>query len=233
MHFKGLIPPLVSVPPATVHGRYGMKSLPLSKLLLQQLPLNVGLNLTSFVSWPPFGLWTRVSRRKHLLHGGHIGATWRIQLNRPCAAAMRPYMSNYFDHLLLLLYLLLCLRVVGNLESGAGYYRKDDCSSVRQRLQSGIPLVFHFRQNTICISVYLRNRYFCFLLHTHFVFIRSSLSGVASGQAEASGRECFSWFQQAGCPSVAQPTVSEHCKQPSTLTPAAPESILSEILPNL
>jgi len=35
MHFQGLIPRLVSVPPATVHGRYGMKSLPLSKLLLQ------------------------------------------------------------------------------------------------------------------------------------------------------------------------------------------------------
>jgi len=28
----------------------------------------------------------------------HIGATWRIRLNRPCAATMRP-MSNYFDHL--------------------------------------------------------------------------------------------------------------------------------------
>jgi len=23
----------------------------------------------------------------------HIGATWRIQLNRPCAAAMRPYVK--------------------------------------------------------------------------------------------------------------------------------------------
>jgi len=28
----------------------------------------------------------------------HNIATWRIPLNRPCAAAMRP-MSNYFDHL--------------------------------------------------------------------------------------------------------------------------------------
>ena len=31
----------------------------------------------------------------------HIGATQRIQLNRPYAAAMRPYVKlNYFDHLL-------------------------------------------------------------------------------------------------------------------------------------
>ena len=29
----------------------------------------------------------------------HIGATWRIPLNRPCAAAMRPFLSNYFDQL--------------------------------------------------------------------------------------------------------------------------------------
>jgi len=31
----------------------------------------------------------------------HIGATWQIQLNRPCAMAMRP-MLNYFDHLLVM-----------------------------------------------------------------------------------------------------------------------------------
>jgi len=36
-----------------------------------------------------FGLWTRVGAGKHVLGGVHIGATWRIQLNRPCAAAMR------------------------------------------------------------------------------------------------------------------------------------------------
>jgi len=29
----------------------------------------------------------------------HFGATWRIRLNDPCAAAMRPW-SNDFDHLL-------------------------------------------------------------------------------------------------------------------------------------
>jgi len=38
----------------------------------------------------PFGIWTRVGPRKHVLGGVHIGATWRIPLNRPCAAAMRP-----------------------------------------------------------------------------------------------------------------------------------------------
>jgi len=30
-----------------------------------------------------FGMWTRVVRRKYALDGVHIGATWRIQLNRP------------------------------------------------------------------------------------------------------------------------------------------------------
>jgi len=30
----------------------------------------------------------------------HIGATWRIRVNRPRAAAMRLYLSNYFDQLL-------------------------------------------------------------------------------------------------------------------------------------
>ena len=34
----------------TVHPRYGMKSLPLSKLLLQLVPINIALNLTSLVS---------------------------------------------------------------------------------------------------------------------------------------------------------------------------------------
>ena len=67
----------------------------------------------------PFGLWTRVGRRKHKFNRicqvapvcskfVHIGATWRIRLNRPPAAAMRPYMSHYSDHLLLLLLLFLC-----------------------------------------------------------------------------------------------------------------------------
>jgi len=28
-----------------------------------------------------------------VLDGGHIGVTWRIRLNCPCAAAMRPYVK--------------------------------------------------------------------------------------------------------------------------------------------
>jgi len=47
----------------------------------------------------PFGLWIRLGGRKHTfsrtcqcaLARGHIGATWRIRLNRPSSAAMRPY----------------------------------------------------------------------------------------------------------------------------------------------
>jgi len=38
----------------------------------------------------PFGLWTRVSPRKHVLGGMQTVATWRILLNRRYAAAMRP-----------------------------------------------------------------------------------------------------------------------------------------------
>ena len=30
--------------------------------------------------------------------GVHIGATWRVRLNRLCAPSMQ-FMSNYFDHL--------------------------------------------------------------------------------------------------------------------------------------
>jgi len=56
-----------------------------------------------------FGLWTRVGPRKHVLHGVHIGATWRIRLNRSCsggqndAAAMRLYIK-LLEHLLLFYY---------------------------------------------------------------------------------------------------------------------------------
>jgi len=31
----------------------------------------------------PFGLWTRVGQKHHVLGGVHNGATWRIPLNRP------------------------------------------------------------------------------------------------------------------------------------------------------
>ena len=40
----------------------------------------------------PFGNWTRVGQRKQVLGGVHTGATWRIPLNRPCAAAMFIFM---------------------------------------------------------------------------------------------------------------------------------------------
>ena len=38
-----------------------------------------------------FRISTLVDPRKHVLDGVHIGAAWRIRLNRPCAAAMRPF----------------------------------------------------------------------------------------------------------------------------------------------
>jgi len=37
----------------------------------------------------PFGLLTPVGLRKYVLHGVHIGATWRIRLNN--GAVMRPH----------------------------------------------------------------------------------------------------------------------------------------------
>jgi len=37
----------------------------------------------------PFGLWTWVGPRKQVLGGVYTGETWRIPLNRSCAAAMR------------------------------------------------------------------------------------------------------------------------------------------------
>jgi len=39
----------------------------------------------------PFGVWTRVGPRKHVLGGVHTGVTWRIPLNCPCVAATRPF----------------------------------------------------------------------------------------------------------------------------------------------
>jgi len=38
----------------------------------------------------PFGTWTQVGTRKHVLGGVHSGAMWQIPLNRPCVAVMVP-----------------------------------------------------------------------------------------------------------------------------------------------
>jgi len=42
----------------------------------------------------PFEICTRVGPKKYVLGGMHTGATWRIPLNRPCAAAMRPVVTQ-------------------------------------------------------------------------------------------------------------------------------------------
>ena len=39
----------------------------------------------------PFGEWTPVGPRKLVLDGVYIAATWRIRLDHPSAAAMRPF----------------------------------------------------------------------------------------------------------------------------------------------
>jgi len=53
-----------------------------------------------------FGLLARVDPGTHVLGGMHIGATWRTRLNRPCVAAMRPFVK-------------LVLSVVLNIESNS------------------------------------------------------------------------------------------------------------------
>ena len=40
-----------------------------------------------------FGMLSDVGQGNHVLDGVHIDATWRIRLDRPCAAAMRPYVK--------------------------------------------------------------------------------------------------------------------------------------------
>jgi len=47
----------------------------------------------------PFWLWTRVGPRKHVLHGVHIGASWRIRLNRRCPAALQKRLNQLRCHL--------------------------------------------------------------------------------------------------------------------------------------
>jgi len=50
----------------------------------------------------PFGMWTPLGSRKHVLERVHIGATWRTWLNGPYVAGSVVFLSNYFDCLLLL-----------------------------------------------------------------------------------------------------------------------------------
>jgi len=62
------------------------------------LCLSVGLSViivspvkTAELIEMPFGMWTRVGPRKHVLDGVHIVSTWLIRLGRPRVAAMRPF----------------------------------------------------------------------------------------------------------------------------------------------
>jgi len=51
----------------------------------------------------PFGLWTPVIPRKHVLGGVHTGATWRIPLNLPCVAVMRLFVKLLWPLVILIL----------------------------------------------------------------------------------------------------------------------------------
>jgi len=46
----------------------------------------------------PFGLWTRLGPRKHMLYGVHIDAIWRIREPSICGGDAA-FLSNYVDHL--------------------------------------------------------------------------------------------------------------------------------------
>jgi len=48
-----------------------------------------------------FGMWTRMGPRKHVLDWMHIGATWRIRLNRPCMAAIWPFCQSTLPFVIL------------------------------------------------------------------------------------------------------------------------------------
>jgi len=44
----------------------------------------------------PMDMQLGMGPRKHVLDGEHVGATWRMRLNRPCAAAVRPFCQITF-----------------------------------------------------------------------------------------------------------------------------------------
>jgi len=77
----------------------------LSSVVCRSICLSVTIVIDAKTAEPietPLGMWTRVRPRNHVLHGVHIGAIWRKRLNRPCAAAIPPYVKLYFYRLLLL-----------------------------------------------------------------------------------------------------------------------------------
>ena len=73
-----------------------------------------------------------------LLDGVHIDATWQIRLNRPCAAAMRPYVKILWPLLISALWAV-CLHVVimqsVYFEKKINYIRRETCNNVPCRLR--------------------------------------------------------------------------------------------------
>ena len=59
-----------------------------------------------------FGMWTWVGPRKHVLDGVHIGATWRMRLNRPCPAVMQPLCQITLTTCFILLHLLIYFNLI-------------------------------------------------------------------------------------------------------------------------
>ena len=45
------------------------------------------------------------------IYGVHIGATWRIRLNRPCAAAMRPYVKLLWPLVIIIIIIIIIIKV--------------------------------------------------------------------------------------------------------------------------
>jgi len=55
------------------------------------------VSLSQFHKLPCHGLWTQVGRKKHVLHGEHIGDL--VNVIEPSICGSDVAMSNYFDHL--------------------------------------------------------------------------------------------------------------------------------------
>ena len=58
--------------------------------------------------------------KEECVTGGHIGETWQIRLNRPCAAAMRPYVKLLWS--LAVIILRICLMQVSVFESAHWHF---------------------------------------------------------------------------------------------------------------
>ena len=56
----------------------------LSSMVCQSVTVVTNAKTAAELIEMPFGLWTWVNPKKHVLIGVHTGVAWRISLNHPC-----------------------------------------------------------------------------------------------------------------------------------------------------